>query len=89
MGLDILAILEPRFDKQELHGYSAGVFNPGQTKFVAWTYVRLKDIEFNKYSYLLTHSGHSAIGTDFEKKKKYLDDGCYQMKTVGECVGEE
>ena len=79
MGLDILAILEPRFDKQELEGYSGGVFNPDQTKFVARTYVRLKDIEFDKYGYLLTHSGHSATGIDFERQKKYLDDGCCRM----------
>ena len=83
---EILNILLPRSHEQELHGYYGGVFSPDKTKFLAYTYVRLDEIDFEEYSYTLTSSGYSSIGTDTDITKKYLDDHSYQMKSLEECI---
>jgi hypothetical protein len=85
---EILTILQPRFHEQELHGYYGSLFSPDKTKFVAYTYVRLDTIDFQEYSFTLTNGGHSSIGADREKSKKYLESGSYQMKSSKECIEE-
>lgn len=84
---EILNILEPRVNKQDLHGYYGGMLSPDKTKLVAYTYVPLDSIDFDEYNYML-NCGHSVIGTNLERKKKYLDDGTYQMKSMEECINE-
>lgn len=83
---EILNILLPRSHEQERHRYYGGVFSPDKTKFLAYTYVRLDEINIEEYSYTLTSSGYSSVGTDTDITKKYLDDHSYQMKSLEECI---
>ena len=83
---EILNILLPRTHEQEIHGYYGGLFSPDKTKFLAYTYVPLDEIEFEDYSYTLTPSGYASVGMDIEKTKKYLDKHTYQAKSLEECI---
>lgn len=85
---EIYYILERRVDQQQLQGYYGGKLSPDKTKFFAYTYVRLNAIEFEDYRYLLTSTGCSSTGVDFEKLKKIVDERAYQMKSTEECIQE-
>jgi hypothetical protein len=83
---DILAILEPRFHAEELHGYFGGHFSPDNSRFFAATYVALETIDWRDYSYWLGSRGHSFTGLDFDLLKKPIDDHSYQTKSTDECI---
>jgi len=84
---EILNLLERRVKKRDLEGYYGGIFSPDKTKFVARTYVRLDPARYEDYSHMYG-LGHSAVGMDIERTKVYLDDGCYQSKSLEDCIEE-
>lgn len=87
---EILSILRPRVDAGLLKGYYEGRLSPEKDKLVALTYVPMSSIEYNEF-----YGCHSKLGgvgggygLDPEKIKKYLPDGCYQIKGRDECLEE-
>lgn len=84
---DIIDLLQPRFQEEELHGYFGGIFCPDHSRFVAFTYLGLEEIEPDNYPFSLS-SGYSSVGMDIEKTKKYLNSNTYQSKPLEECIKE-
>ena len=86
---ELLTILRPRTHERELLGFYGGMFSPERKKFVAHTYVRLEEIDYEAYSCILnSFSGYSSTGVDSERLRKYLDAHSYQMKSIEECIGQ-
>lgn len=85
---ELLTLLEPRTYERELYGFRGGLFNASRTKFSAYTYARLDSVDYDDYQALFQDSGHSSVGADIERQKKWLDGRHYQMKDMDERIKE-
>ena len=64
---EILEILRPRVYNEELNGFYCGNFNSDKDKLVAATYVRLDNIDFDRYNLYTNRVWLQNYGSRFGK----------------------
>jgi hypothetical protein len=91
--MNILQILETRFNSVLLKELQEGYVDETETKFMAYSIHSLNKDDFEDFYnfYLHNHTGystHQKNNTDDEKYRSYNDNGSYSLKDLKQLVAE-